>query len=57
MERVVECIKTMLELIADVSVLYGKYICVRPLDSLFGENNLCTLDYREGFFFNVLVKL
>lgn len=51
MERVVECIKTMLELIADVSVLYGKYICVRPLDSLFGENNLCTLDYREGFFF------
>lgn len=29
MERVVECIKTMLELIADVSVLQDKYTCVR----------------------------
>lgn len=28
MERVVECIKTMLELIVDVSVLEDKYICV-----------------------------
>lgn len=28
MERVVECIKTMLELIVDVSVLEDEYICV-----------------------------